>query len=248
MRRLLIVWSILILALPSICWSAGATVTVDGLKARIEEAGKSFSDLTMVGNVTYSNKKTLEKVEPSYSQMYEFKNATISLKQPDKLRIEGKLGAVKFEYIVNGCLKIFRSPTLRINRKKDYSDSPGKLQDALDIGLVTSTLWRHRSVEVVDDADAQAKGEIKLRLRYPNSGTIFTVWIDAQNLWLKRFEKRDDGGNLKVTIVYSNPKNAAGVIWVPTKVQIFAPDGEKAGESEFSDIKVNMSLPDSVFQ
>jgi outer membrane lipoprotein-sorting protein len=223
-------------------------ISEEELRNRVAEATKGFQDLTMVGTVVYKNRKALAKIESAYSMLYDFKCAGIFFKYPDKLRMEGKLGMVSFEYIVNGSTKIVRAPSVRINKKKDYSDDPAKTQDALDIGLITPSLWQRRKVELVNDPDATANGELKLRLRWPKGDTIHHVWIDAQDLYLKRFEKRDAQGRLQIKVVYSDPKRFDGVIWVPTRVEVFGPDGEKAGVSEVSDVKVNIGLPDSLFE
>ncbi len=218
------------------------------LRSRITEATKSFQDLTMVGTVIYKDRKALAKIESAYSMLYDFKSATISFKYPDKLRMDGKLGMVRFEYIVNGSTKLIRAPSVRINKKEDYSNDPAKTQSALDIGLVTPSLWQKRKVELVNDLEAAVKGEFKLRLRWPKGDMIYYIWIDAKDLYLKMFEKRDAQGRLQIRVVYSNPKKFGGVIWVPTRVEVIGPDGDKAGVSEFSDVKVNTGLPDFLFE
>lgn len=225
-----------------------APVTERDLKARIESATKDFKDLTTTVNVKEKNKSALTKVDENYARLYEFKSATLSLKAPDKIRIDSKLGMVKFEYIIAGGKKIFRAPKVRVNKTDDYSKDPAKLQTPLDLGLVTPQLWDNRKVELLDDADAQANGEIKLKLTWLKGDMYNLIWIDAANLWLKCFEKHDSAGNLKARVVYSNPVNAAGVIWMPTTVELYAPDGTKAGTTELSDIKINTNLPDTLFQ
>ena len=164
------------------------------------------------------------------------------------LRQLDMLGMVKFEYIINGGAKIFRAPKVKINKKEDYSKDPAKLQDALDVGLVTSSLWRSRTIEIIDDPDAEANGEIKTRLRYAKGDMQYFAWIDAKDLWLKKYERRDAQGNLKVRIVYSNPQKIGDIIWMPTVVEMYSPEGEKAGTSQMSDIKVNNGIPDTLFQ
>jgi outer membrane lipoprotein-sorting protein len=228
--------------------SAWGLITETELKARVEKAAKGLTDLSMVGTVTYKNRKVMERVDPAYVSLYEFKSATVLYKSPDKLRMEGKLGMVKFEYIINGGLKIIRVPNLRINKKESFTDDPAKLQRALDIGLVTPSLWQDRRVTILEDAQAQAAGEIKLRLYWAKGDMIYYAWLDAENLWLKRFEKRDAVGKLIVRVDYSSPQKIGGIIWMPTKTEVFGPDGEKAGASEISDIKVNVGLADSLFE
>jgi len=231
----------------TVCASAAcaAPITEQDLKARIESATKSFADLTTTVTVKEKNKAALTKVEENYARLYEFRSATLSLKVPDKIRIDSKLGMVKFEYIISGGKKIFRAS--KVKKIDDYSADPAKLQTPLDLGIVTPQLWVNRKVEVLDDPEAQANGEIKLKLTWFKGDMYNLIWIDAANLWLKRFEKHDSAGNLKVRVVYSNPVNAGGVIWMPTRVELYASDGAKAGSTELTDIKTNTNLPDSLF-
>ena len=225
-----------------------ALITEPELKARIEQAAKDFRDISMVGTVTYKNKKAIAKIESNYARLYDFKSANVSFKYPDKLRMDGKLGMVRFEYIINGWSKIIRAPTVRFTKREDFTDDPAKLQDALDIGIVTPTLWRNRRIEVIADAEAAASGEIKLRLHWPKGDMILLAWLDEKDLWLKRFEKRTSAGELQFKVIYLNPRKAGGVVWMPTTVELYASDGEKAGATEYTDIKVNTGLADSLFE
>lgn len=232
----------------SACIAQAAPITTDELKCRVDAATKDFKDVTMTVTVKDKNKAALTKVDQNYARLYEFQSAALQLKAPDMIRIESKLGMVKFEYIISGGKKIFRAPKIRMNKVDDYSSDPAKLQSPLDLGIVTSQLFVGRKVEVVDDADGQAKGEIALKLTWLKGDMVNLVWLDAANLWLKRFEKRDSQGKLLARVVYSNPQNPGGVIWMPTKVELYAPDGDRAGSTELGDIKVNTNLPDSLFK
>jgi outer membrane lipoprotein-sorting protein len=164
------------------------------------------------------------------------------------MRVEGKLGMVRFEYIISGCIKISRAPAVRFKRKDDYTNDPARLQGPFDVGIVTDSLWRDRKVKVIDDAVAKANGEIKLELRWPKGDMVYYASLDAQNLWLKRVEKYDGQGNLKMKTVYSNARNVSGALWIPTTVEVFSPQGAKVGRTEMSDIKYNMGVQDSLFQ
>ena len=240
------------LASASVLWwgsAAAATAISDAeLKSRVEAAVKDLQDLTMMGTVVYKDSKVLARMEESFARLYEFKSAAVMFKSPDKLRLEGKLGMVKFEYIINGGLKIFRAPAVKMNRAKDYSHDPAKLQEPLDIGLITPLLWRGRQVEVLEDPESEANGEIKLSLRWMKGSIRYLAWIDADRLWLKRFEKRNGDGELTAAAVYSNPIHAGEVVWMPTRVDLYAGDGQKAAASEFTEIKVNTGLDDSLFK
>lgn len=237
-----------LLILVSSAIHATPLLTLEQFRAKVTEATKNFKDLSMTGTVTYKNKEALTKIEANYAQLYEFKTAYISLKHPDKVRIEGKLGMVKFEYIVNGTNKLFRAPMVKISKKDNYADEPAKLQSALDVGIVTPTLWQYRTIEIIDDEHAQQNGEIKLRMRWAKGDMVYYAWIDAKDLYLKKFEKCKADGTVELRTVYSDAKKVSDAIWIPHKVEVYASDGTKAGTSEFSDVKVNSGLADSLFE
>ncbi|MFQ3549322.1 MAG: hypothetical protein SNJ70_06190, partial [Armatimonadota bacterium] len=194
------------------------------------------------------NKDALGKVDKDYSQLYEFKSADIAIKMPDKIKVDGRLGMVKFEYIINGGEKIVRSPTLKINRRDDYSTQPAKLQYAFDFGIITTSLWQNRSMEIIDDEAAAENCEIKVLLKWPTGDMKYYAYIDRENLWLKKFEKKDAQDNLRVRIVYSEPENLNDIIWVPTKIEMYAYDGSLAGISKISGFNINSGIDNSFFE
>jgi len=226
-----------------------APMTTERFRAKVIESSKNVLDVVMAVTVVYKDRNALEKVDPTYASLYEFKTASVSMKMPDKMKIDGKLGMVKFEYIINGFRKLFRAPAVNIRKKDDYSSSPAKLQDALDMGVITSSLWRHnRRADVVPDADAESEGMVKLKLQWPDAAPYCYVWLDARTLCLHRLEKFDGDGKTAFKIVYSNHRDLGGDLWVPTRVEMYAPDGRRAGASEMSDIRVNVGLQDSLFE
>lgn len=222
------------------------SITESQLRAKVEAATKGLTDLSIIGSVKEKNKQVLTKVDPKYAQLYEFKSVNIFIKVPDKIRFESKLGMVKFEYIINGGKKIVRSKVY--SQTSDYSNDPAKLQSPFDVGLITPSLWQGRKVEIMDDPDAKKNGEIKLKLSWMKGDMVHYAWIDAKDLWLKRFEKYDSKNNLQVKVVYSNPEKIGGIIWMPKKIELFSADGQKAGMTEFTSIKINSGIPDTLFQ
>lgn len=225
-----------------------AALTVDEIKSGIARAAAGFKDASFELAVVEKNMEVIENVDSNMARMYEFKNARIYLKEPDKLRTEGKLGMVKFEYIINDGRKIIRAPMLKIRKESNYKGNPGKLSDALDFGILTPSLWAVRRLEVVDDPAAAAAGQTKIRLRWGDAAMSVLLWVDNKELSLKRMEKRDGDDRLKIAVVYSNHRRPHGAPWIPTRADVFAPDGAKIGASEASDLKVNSGLADTLFK
>lgn len=221
---------------------------MDELKARVNRVSGKLKDISFSVTVIEKNQAALERMEPEYAALYELKSVRVYMKQPGMVRTEGKLGMVKFEYIINGWRKIVRAPMLKIRKESDYTGKPGKLTTPFDFGLVTPSLWDNRTVSVEEDAEASAAGEIRVRLRWAGSGTSIVAWLDSTNLCLKRVERRDSDDAARFRIIYMNHKLHDGVVWVPSRAEMFSPAGERVGVSELGDVKVNTGLPDSLFK
>lgn len=228
--------------------SGASALTVDELKSRITLGTAGVKDVSFVLTVTEKNIEVMEKVDANYARTYELKTAKIYIKEPNKLRTEGKLGMVKFEYIINGGHKIVRAPLLKIRKESDYTGNPGKLNDAMDFGIILPSLWSMRRIEILDDPAASARGETKIRLRWGDVAMSIVLWLDSKELYLKRMEKRDGDDKLKIVVAYSNHRKVDGLAWIPTRVEMFAPNGDKVGASELTDIKINSGLADSLFK
>jgi outer membrane lipoprotein-sorting protein len=243
-----IAWATALVCVLACQADASGPVSVDDLKSRITQAAVKLKDVSFTFTVIEKNADAIEKVDSNYARLYDFKSARVSLKEPDKLRTDGKLGMVKFEYIVNAGLKIVRAPMLKIKREKSYAGNPGKLNDALDFGILAPSLWAMRKIEILKDPAATAADQTKIGLSWDSSGTRMMVWIDNKDTCIKRVERYDGDCNLKVVLVYTNFKKPDGVAWIPTRIESFGEDGCKLGVCEISDIKVNAGLQDSLFK
>ena len=100
------VLAVLVCWLPAVGGANAAVISEADLKARIEAATKDLKDLGMTANVVEVDRRAMEKLDANYARMLELKSAKITLKLPDKVRVDGKLGMVRFEYIINGTIKI----------------------------------------------------------------------------------------------------------------------------------------------
>lgn len=227
---------------------ADSATPTSEFKARVETVTKDLRDMSFKASVKEVNKDLLKKMDNGYTKILELKEAQISLKFPDKIRIEGKIGMVKFEYICSDGYKIARAPKIGFKKRDNFSHDPAKLQGAFDVGIITPSLWQTRKVEVIDDPEAKFKGEIKLKLQWFKGDTVYFAWVDARNLWLKRLEKQNAQGEIREVVSYADPKNLGGQLWMPTRCELKTPEGAKIGSTVVSDIKLNSGLQDSIFE
>jgi hypothetical protein len=157
-----------------------ACITEKEFKARVETATRNFKDLTMTGTATYKNKKAMEIVDPNYSKLYEFKSANVSYKDPNKLKMEGKLGMVRFEYIINGSRKIVRSPNMRINKKEDYTFTKENIIKA-HLAFITES-YNIDNQRIIDEKMDELIGEKIITSSIPFRDNDFIKFLYQINL------------------------------------------------------------------
>lgn len=225
----------------------GVSIAAD-IRGDIRNATKSFKDISLNGKVVYGNKKELQKIGSDFPKSYDAKNTTVRYKAPDKMRVDGKVGLVGISIIMNGKYKLYRVPSLHIGKKQDCSNEPHQLQGDLDIGIVSDQLWRDY---IVTDADVvHVSGDTLYKLTFVRSNAKdkdIVCYVEPKTAKLLKLEKLESDGKLKCRYIYSKHKHVEG-IWVPTRIDVYNRDNKLAGATEYSNIKVNAGIPDSVFK
>jgi outer membrane lipoprotein-sorting protein len=236
---------LLVLAVAIVVSQAGVWAS---LEKEVKAATSKFRDLQGTAVVVYKDDAELKKMGKSFARSYEFKKAEIFFKNPDKFRMEGKLGMVKIEYINSGDLRIVRVPSLRYSKKDDVGDEPGKLRASIDIGILTDSLWLHHEVRTLAKEDTPSGEVYVLELaRIGDGRRNQKIWVDSKHRILKR-EKYKDDGSLKARYLFKEHKLIDGVLWTPIRTETYNDKSKLVGISELRNVKVNQGLPDSKFQ
>ena len=210
----------------------------------IREAVKSFDDLSATAVVTYQNKDELRKIDKGFAQTYEFKEASLWFKYPDKLKMSGKVGLVRVEYIMNGDVQIIRVPALHVSKRETF-EKHEKRQTPLDVGVLSDAIWRDYDVSYEGEKQIDGNKTYVLFLEHkPTHGTQ-RLWIEVGTFKLLRREKYKYG-KIEKRFDYQDSKRIDGV-WVPGKLEAYSPAGKLAGVTEYRNIKVNTRIPDSQF-
>jgi len=227
--------------------SAAFPLTSNELRAKVGQATHGFKDVTLTCKVGYANHKELSKIGKDFPKTYEFKSTTVWYKAPDKMKIEGKLGMVRVAIIMNDDKKAIQIPSIHYSKTEDISSDPHKRQTDLDIGIVTESLWQDYSVVDVE-TEKNSDPVYKITFVRDNARSKKHVaWVDANTLKLLKVEKYEGNGKLKSRFLYSGHTSVNGV-WVPTRIEVFSPDGKLAGTTTYEGIKVNTNLADSIFK
>ena len=243
-RILLVIMMKLICILIALCLAASVSASAADLRSRIRQETGDFKDISLTCKVLQADHDALRKIGKDFPKSYEFKSTLVRFKAPDKMKMEGKLGMVKIEIIINGNRKITIIPPIHYRKREDISDKPHKRQTDLDVGMITDSLWRGYIVTSIDD-DGPADRITFCRENSKDKKLV--AWVDDKSLKLLKVEKYESDGRLISRYIYSGHSLINGVAWVPSKIQVYNCDGKLAGTTSYENIKINTGIPDSVF-
>src|SRR5438552_13241051 len=74
-----------------------------------------LSDFQATVAVVKSDQSELEKINRDFGMAYRLKDLVMSYKEPNKLRMEGRIGVL----ILNGSIRYYHIPQLRITKRED---------------------------------------------------------------------------------------------------------------------------------
>ncbi|MBS1701256.1 MAG: outer membrane lipoprotein-sorting protein [Armatimonadetes bacterium] len=207
-----------------------------------------LKDITFNVSMTKRNSKELGKIDQSFVQQYSIDSATVRAKEPFKLRMDARSDETTVMTIVNGGSKLISVPALRIKKKSNVSEEPGQRQTLMDFILLTpaaATDFLHPKFVRFDRQSGDPVFDLTFAssLNYP---VRHRVWIDKDEHYVTRREWYGTEGQLRATFLFSSPVKVKG-IYVPTVMQVLNADNKLAGETKYTNIKVNEGLSDSIF-
>ena len=228
------------MTLPLNVWA----VTSGAILSRVKAAEAQLTDFKADTFITEGHKKTVSGMGEGYADILKLEKATICYKKPDKIRYDGYAQGIKAAYIQNGYDKLILAPMIK--HRESLKNAPGKRQDTLDLGFLSSRLWTDNTVTVV----GSGKDSVKLKLD-PKSGDKDkrhdTIWIDPNTLKVLKREKYRGSGELRVKMTFGDFDVLASKLPIATLCTMFDPNGRELGTVVYKNIKVNAGLPDSLF-
>jgi outer membrane lipoprotein-sorting protein len=238
----------LILATPRRAASAEERTKPLGDIARL---ATNLSDLEATIRVTKYDSAELDKIGPDFKTTYSLRNVTFQYKQPDKIRLEGRSqtrgGAV---LIMNGAMRYFEVPKLKLKKSENLEAHPGKRQSLLEYaGLVSPGTLEFMDGKLLREEKLGGRDTIVYEMRYQGEtrGSYYRIWIDKETRVTAKREWRDGADKLRATFLYSDAREIAPGVWLPTKVEVKNGEGISAAAVSISDIKPNQGLTDEPF-
>jgi outer membrane lipoprotein-sorting protein len=209
-----------------------------------------LKDFSFVTKKVSANQRELAKINRDFGQAYRFDSTTLQYKEPLMLRGESRVEDQSIVYILNGPIRRYRIPRAGINTREDLSKAPGKRQSPLDFGILTPSLFSSLFEAKFVRKDTRT-GAMVYDLTYQdrfNDDTRHRVWVDpVRKLTIRReWYSQLDNYRLMATFYYEEPKQF-GPVWVPTRLTVRNAEDKVAGVSEYTKIRVNTGLEDSLF-
>lgn len=186
----------------------------------------------------------LEKINKDFGILYRLKDVTIRYKDPDKLRMENRLGV----FIVNGPMRYLRVPQLGLRKRDDMGAELSKRHSLLDVGVLTPSRlgqlrWSYLRHETVAGRDLPVF-EIGFR---DEETARYVIWVDPVRKCLVRRRWLDAQGATRATFDFLQPAEVLPGVWVPTRLEVRNAENALAGAVHYEDLKVNQNPPDTLF-
>ena len=208
-----------------------------------------LKDATFTATVDKAVIKELKKINNDFASSYRVKSTSVQLKEPFKMRLESNVEGNSITFILNGSSRLFKVSPAGIKQRENLAKSPGKRQTLFDYGLLTPSLFSNFFVASFVRTE-RGSGDAVFDVTYIKSlddTTRHRIWVDVDKKFVtKREWYSQNGGHLMATFTYSNPKQY-GSVWIPTKLSVSNADRAFAGSLNYSNIKVNTGLSESIF-
>ncbi|MBL8047868.1 MAG: outer membrane lipoprotein-sorting protein [Chthonomonas sp.] len=217
----------------------------------IDDYIPKFRDAAFTMKVGQANFAELRKINKDFADSYRFKTTDVKMKEPFKLRVEGKLDGSSIMYIINGKNKLVKVPRSKISFRDNVANSPGKIQTPLDFGLITASIFDdfYRASFVRND---RATGDVVFDLTYEprfKDNTRQRVFIEPTTKLLTKREWYNRKGDLMAIFTYGGAaKDSGSGVYFPTTLTVRNADNKVAGTATYTDLKVNDGLSESLFE
>lgn len=211
---------------------------------------RKLDDVTATMRVGFYDEQAGRKMGEGFEVMHKLKgNIMMRYKEENKLRLDSR--APKAIFIVNGTTQYASLPSFNINTKMQFDNAPGKRKTLLDVGLIGAGYLDYaqgefRGVRPVDGVPCAL-----FRVSYKDKKLDTShrmIWVDPKTKVTLKREEYSQEGKLNGTFYYRNPKEIAPGVWFPSSIEVHNNEGKKAGVTNYSDVKVNQGLPDSLFK
>jgi len=147
-------------------------------------------------------------------------------------------------------MRYYEVPKLKLRKSENLEAHPGKRQSLLEYaGLVSTGTLQFMDARLLRDEKTGDRDSLVYEMRFQgeDKGSFYRIWIDKQTHVTVKREWYDSASKLRATFLYSDAKEIAPGIWLPTRLEVKNAEGASAAVLSLSDIKPNQGLTDEPF-
>ena len=210
-----------------------------------------LDDFSATMRVVKADQRALNKIGKDFGMVYRFNDVLMRYKEPNMVRVEGSVEGTKGVYIVNGTVQLVSIPKIGLKTKRDFGTSPGKRKSLIDVGLVSDYYLTYTNAKFVREGtvDGTPVGVFDMTYKDRDEDTSHhMVYIDPKTKVVRRRDSYTQEGKLQAVYTFKDVTAVAPGIWFPTRVEVQTTDRVVAGISEYTNIKVNTGMSDTIFR
>lgn len=208
-----------------------------------------LQDFTVTLKTGKYDQKAGERISREFGQLYKIAgNGTLHYKQPDMIRLDGKIIGLNGVLIMDGFTQHIRIGF--IHKNQDESQAPGKVTTLLDTGLLNEFYLSYTSAWFQGVQSVEGTPCTVFRLSYlprMHDTSFRLVWIDPNSRIIRRREEHGQDGALHAVYTFRNPVMTAGV-WLPSEVDAANAQGGFVGQTFIQDARPNTGLTNHLFR
>lgn len=224
---------------------ATAAVTSGAVLSRVKAAEAAVRDFRADMVIVEASKRNVSGMGEGYDEILRLEKAVVHYKKPNLIRYDGYAQGIKAVYIQNGYTKLVLLPMVK--QKTNAKDAPGKRQDTLDLGFLSSQLWKDNTVTVLS-VDKKGVAKLKFDPKFGgNDKRHDLVWIDTSTLKVLRREKYRGSGEMRIRVTYGDFIKLGGKLAIATKSTLYDPNGGELGVVTYKNLKCNVGVNASLF-
>lgn len=210
-----------------------------------------LDDFSATMRVMQHDDRAGQKINKDFGLIYMLKgDVALKYKEENKLRMDGRLGTATVSFVVNGTKQYVRT-SLGLKDDRDLGASPGKRKTLLDVGLLSSGYLAYTEGQYLYNRPVEGVMCAVFRISYRDK-TLDTshrlVWLDPKTKITLKREEYSQIGKLNATFYYRDPQEIAPGVWFPSRIEVLNNEGQKAGVTAYSKVKINLGLEDSLFK
>ena len=204
-----------------------------------------ITDVTATLHVTETDMAELQKAGSSFKETYRFKRMNVAYKYPNRLRMQTKVLGQDVLLVYNGDVRYYKIPLH--SESGSVAGHPGEKQSLLQFGVFAPDYLELDYEPHFVRTDSKGLAVVKLTQRRTQNKSFEMLFINPQTHLIERRESFNGDGKLNMELRYLNPTQVSPGIYVPTRIEIYNPEGKRGAVQTVENLKVNTGVSDAQF-